>query len=480
MADQNPWEDQTEVQKQIRSHEAELTGKGLAKIASALDYIRGLSRTGVAAAADPFVKGDLVRGDEVLKALKLQGDFPTSDEYMARAGVPKGYKVSDKYPSAKDKWYDFTLRGTGGAVADEVVDPANLVGVGKLLEMMGRGARAAKILQSAPVKALTRPTISAATAVTKPMYHSGMKELNAAAQAVGKGMKWDPVKGTYKVVNGNPVSDILWEHNIAGTAKSIQDQSVDLMAQLRRAAEATERKASSTGYKVDPNGIFNHARYNAKGYATNPKYEGEVADFLDELSRFENKGPVYPSQLSDWKGSFARDADYSAGKGGKMGKRATVTEDLNKMAGLDTRIALEDAIDNALPGEAAAYRKGNEDLGTLLSAVKSMDNEKLKGMRKNVFTTVDAMYGALPLIFGQPGVGQKAAEALLAKKLGDFSKTKYFRTKIPMTMKKVRDSAVAYPVLKEAEIETLRKIFGTNSSDTPEQDPWDDKDPWEE
>lgn len=77
-----PQEQESGVEQAIRS--------GLDIAGRTLDVPFGLVRTGMAATMEPFVENDVVRGEDVIKA--LMGEAPSYEEYLVRAGYdPESY-----------------------------------------------------------------------------------------------------------------------------------------------------------------------------------------------------------------------------------------------------------------------------------------------------------------------------------------------------------------------------------------------------
>ncbi len=239
-----------------------LTGAG-----KALDYAGGISRAALANAIDAVKPGkEMASYKDLLQALKANPfdskapGAPSTAEYLERAGVPAGASLSDDFPGLfnetgdglalqKGGWADPTLRGLAGFAGDIATDPMTYLTLGasaakkaaKASEIAARKgvAQAApsalsKALTSKPATAIARPLDAASEFVGKKIYKSGLKAIDQEAAKFGKA----------------PVSDLLMEKGIAGSAEGIQNQMDELGEALLKERQAVLREASKAGGKV--------------------------------------------------------------------------------------------------------------------------------------------------------------------------------------------------------------------------------------
>lgn len=239
-----------------------LTGAG-----KALDYAGGISRAALANAIDTVTPGkSFASGKDMLQALqanpfdsKAKG-APSTAEYLERAGVPAGASLSDDFPFLFSKtgdglplqkggWADPTIRGAAGFVGDVAIDPLTYLTLGasaaaksaKAADIAAKKgiaqaapSMASKILTSKAGKAVARPLDAMGEYFGKKIYKSGLKGVDNEALKYGK----------------EPVSDLLMEEGIAGSAKSIQGQMDTLGERLLQERQAVLREASKAGGTV--------------------------------------------------------------------------------------------------------------------------------------------------------------------------------------------------------------------------------------
>ncbi len=169
--------------------------KGLVGAGKALDYVGGVTRTGLGAATLPNVdKGDVWNA---LKAQPLSGD-----DLLKRAGVPQGGHLSDVkpgwYSDPKDEnnhWYtpekggalDFTGRGTGGLGLEVAADPLTYASFG----MSGAAKEALQNgLKPSMLEKLThlfaRPVSTIGEDAGKTIYSGAFKNVDKDLAAMGK------------------------------------------------------------------------------------------------------------------------------------------------------------------------------------------------------------------------------------------------------------------------------------------------------
>lgn len=233
----------------------------------AVDYVGGVSRAGLANLIDSVTPGkSFASGKDMLQALKANPfdskakGAPSTSEYLERAGVPAGASFSDDFPGLysetgnglalqKGGWADPTIRGAAGFVGDVGLDPLTYLTFGA--SAAAKGAKAAdiaarkgmaqaapsmasKVLNSTAGKAVARPLDAVGEYFGKKIYKSGLKGIDQQAAKFDK----------------EPVSDLLMEKGISGSAQSIQGQMDVLGETLLKERQGVLREASKAGGQV--------------------------------------------------------------------------------------------------------------------------------------------------------------------------------------------------------------------------------------
>lgn len=247
---QQPSSDQSGMWDSIK-HGAAQVGLGALK---ALDYAGGLARTGVYGAIDDVRRlpdvasyvaqngklpsddfdNAVVTSQDKLNALK--GSAPSSNEYFEKAGIPKGPNVELNLPVVGK--INPSVRGAVGMVADGALDPAMYLtggaaaldraaleagGKDLLLNAASKGAKVADSVVNAPSHLVGK--------LGNKVYKSGLKRIDQEVAEYGK----------------EPVSDVLMQHNIAGTANSINDQMQGLSDKLLFERNKILQEATNNG-----------------------------------------------------------------------------------------------------------------------------------------------------------------------------------------------------------------------------------------
>ncbi len=223
-----------------------LTTKAIDAALNTLDYAGGYTRYGAAKLAG-------VAKDEDWDRLGYgkSGATPTED-YLTRMGVTEGTSWSDiapqLYSEKGDEWLKFQKGGTldpnerdvAGFIGDVVLDPLTYATGGA--SALAKSANAGKILSSGSMLAKTgKKAVNIAdtllnplTAAGKTTYKSGLKRIDQEVSKFGK----------------EPVSDILLENNVAGSARSIYDQMGELADKYGKRSEGILKAAEGKGATV--------------------------------------------------------------------------------------------------------------------------------------------------------------------------------------------------------------------------------------
>jgi hypothetical protein len=356
--------------------------KGLDIAGRALDYPGGIARTGLAAAADPFVEADLYKEGELFKAAK--GQPLSGEEIINRAG------------------YKGTGESVGGFALEMATDPMTYIGLGPLLgKALGKTA--------------------------KPVYKSA-RNLQIADKLVAESGKI-------------PVSDVLYKYGVTGTNEEMSSKASDLIKTLTEKRNEIVDAATATGQKANVS-VVDQAiqdldqKWFSPGapFEVNPEkaqsfIEGE--SILKELTqpaksmaevRGLQPGEVSPTELKNLLSSLYE--KELSDKAYMLGELTPSKEKVLKEGAKAMKEGYLGSIEKALGPES---RKGaetiNQELSSLLSARKKLRTEANKTATSKGLSTVDtALAGASLPVAG-------------AKKLGDILGTTNFRTKLGTSLK---------------------------------------------
>jgi hypothetical protein len=328
--------------------------EGLPLVGKVLDYPGGIARTAAAGALGGATQ------EELKQAAK--GNPLSGQELMKRAGV--------KSPG----WQ----KGLGLAT-EVVVDPFNIVGLASLGSKAGRG-----------------------------LYKAGMKQLDMASMKAGT----------------KPVSDVLLKEGVYGSEKAIMEQAADVGNKLLAAKDAALETATKAGKTVDLVKPYQELYYElTKVVNGTDELAAQAASKVREtlgqqLERLKPKVvtdpihgtksvavPVTPVEADAIKTSLYKNLPenvYNVMTRTKQGQQ--VVKDMARVT--------KEAVEKVAP----EVKQINADLGSILSARKSMMKEAGKETTRNAVSSVDAAIAWL-----DPATA-------LAKKAGDVSKTPGFRT----------------------------------------------------
>lgn len=189
-------------------------GKALDYGLRALDYPGGLIRTGAAGLIGVAGKDDFKKA--------FVGQAPGSADYLERAGLDEGPRF-DLNPLAEG---DTSLRDIEGFGLDVVSDPLTLV---------AKGVKGAKGLIGKAGRLATRPIGEALESTGKKTYKSGLKRIDQEVAKYGK----------------EPVSDVLMNERITGSAREIFDKMNILGEKLFNERTDILKGATRKGAEVD-------------------------------------------------------------------------------------------------------------------------------------------------------------------------------------------------------------------------------------
>lgn len=411
---------------------AKLVGKGLhaAKIPQALDYVGGVTRTGLGAAVLPNTTSKDFKN-------ALKGEPLSTKEMAMREGVKEGSKLSDVVPSMynqtgkgiklqKGGWADPSALGAAGFVGDVATDPLTYGSLGiapaakyatKALAGSKYGGNLASKLLSVVPK-VTNPATEGLKPLGKTMYKSGFKPIDA-------------VSAKYNKI---PASEIAWKYGMTGTNKNIAKQADEVLTKLGKKKSDILERVDAAGIKPDLDAAFSkadnyasqlEASRNADRIDAAQALRSEAKRYKDPLLPKDELGAASIKDLESVKQSMYGGLPQSAYKSGTQS-----ASDLGKVAQKQMSRGVKEEIENTVakldPKLKPEFTGLNDEMGGLLSTAAAFDKEALKGTNKNLLTSVDPMLvSGVKAASGSMGDG---VWALVAKKLADLSKTTAGRT----------------------------------------------------
>lgn len=405
------------------SEEPGMVSQGLDVGARVADAPGGFVRTGLAEVAgigkaalqgqNPLTAPQVVTEEDLSHA--LEGKAPRSAELLERLGVPAGPTIPGGGMPMSPIPANLNLRDVGGFVGDVLTDPLTTLG-----RIMKPGTIAEKALN---------PLSHAAEAGGESMYKSGLKK---ADQAIAE-------KGAA------PLSDLLMENNIAGTAKQVRSKAAELANNVKAERDVLHQTADASGVLIDPKEALADAKAEAERIAkVDPSQKDLSEKILARIKEYEDVGPVPVSQASEWKTNIYNSMPESAYD--KLGRLKGPAQRIEKQMSGGLKTAIEGVSTPAAPDLGAQISKRNEQLQTLLSSRKPLKKMATAATSSNIVTPVDAMVGTATAMASHDPM--TVAAAMGAKKLADLSKTTWFRTHGGRILKSIGEQNALDPVAR--------------------------------
>jgi hypothetical protein len=256
----------------------------------------------------------------------MTGNAPSTDEYLARAGVPEG-PHADLLPEwAPFGQGDTTLRGFVGGVGDIATDPLTHLPLGEIANGLkgsadvGAGSAASRAMGTVAGKADDGLNIlsNISKARGRSIYNSAFTKVDDSVLE--------------KAPNAMRPSEVLWENRARGSAEDIKQQAKDLEAKYMAEKNALLQKGDDLGIMVDPRNADRAARDYAPRIARENRYlnDGVVTDLQDYINRGHTVSPeaaaktdaLNAAKLADYKDKFrtylAANKDYKKVFGGSF------------------------------------------------------------------------------------------------------------------------------------------------------------------
>lgn len=214
------------------------------------------------------------------------GKTPDTAELLRRGGTPE----MDAFPNKPYVPSGRTLLGFAG---DVVADPTTWVPalkgtkavkyVGELWDKIPKNF-ATDLLEKAGRLSTSGVTDSMKSG-GKAMYKSGLKDMDQATKMMGQA----------------PVSDVLWDHGITGSAETIRQKSLQLAADLREKAKDMTSRAAKSRAEVD---VVTATR-DAQAYVDNlrsmnhpdPSVNAAIDTLQNQIDNIRAKAPVKASHI---------------------------------------------------------------------------------------------------------------------------------------------------------------------------------------
>lgn len=391
-----------------------------------LDYLGGAVRTGLASGADAFVPGNNITKEDWINTLK--GKAPSSDKLLEKLGVPEGPSLPQfkndsglsmyglaKGGNPEEKEIDLSIqkgpsvRGALGFAADIATDPLTYVGF--------------------PGKRIAG---EATEALGKKIYKSGFKKVDE------------------KLIEGGarPLSEGLLERGVWGNNKEIAEKVKGFSKEAANKRSGLYKKAEDLGAKVDLNEATKNADVVINKMAQDPGLAPTAESLRELINRYKQKGVASLQDVSDWKTNLYNSLPSSAfGPNGRLTGPAKEVQN-----------ALAEGFKNSIVTSAEKSKAGlgkeidalNKEWGSFIGAQKPLEKEIRKESTKNLVSSIDAG------LLGFMASNAISPQVLIAKKLGDLSKTTKFRTGAGLGLIKAGQSGVIDPLLRRGLIDVNR------------------------
>jgi len=421
-----PWEESYDAPKEEKPQEIGLGWQALDYLGRGLDYVGGISRTTLGNVADTFTDDNKIGVDDFLNALK--GKAPSSDDILERFDVPEGGHINVPFLGKVD------ARDAGGFALDIASDPLTYVSLGLApLAKKGLGIGVKKGVSAGAKKALNQ-TGKLTSKFGKGMYKSGFKKIDEKLLDMGK----------------RELSDIMLEKGVTGNTKTIQKAASQMSDDLLLKRDEIYKAIEKTGQKVDMDSAFSKVIDSNEALRKVPG-QSKVADsFDDKILEYMADPKVSVKNASTAKSllydTLPNSAFSQTGRMNSMGKK------FNRDMGKALKEAIEDTAEKSV-GKGKELTALNDELGTLLSAKKPIQNQVARANSINGLSSVDAATLVInPMIAA-------------AKKGGDISKGTWFRTKVGKALNDLGESGVQ-DIL-------LRQMFMDRENYSDNKNPWE-------
>ncbi len=457
MADQKPWEKYSDSapkpwEKYAQSStpppeapkEPSIPMRALDAIVKALDYTGGAARAAVASPLNLTGK-DVVNWDETKQALGGRAPFPSTSDYLERAGVPAGASLSDAIPQIysptgeglplqKGGMFDPTVRGAAGFVGDVALDPLTYASMGT--------SAASKAGKMSLAQRALNPIESAAKNSGEGFYKSAFKNIDKDLVPLGK----------------DPISDKLLQTGFTGNMQDAAKANLALQDVAGKGIGATTKEAANLGAKTDLLGATSDAQKLLEKFRASPNIEIQaMADKLEPLVQgYVSKGaeaakdivgpgrPMVPvNEANAWKSELYKKLKDFAYKTQTPSEKQQIEKSLAN--GLNQGVL--NSTEAVSPDLAQRLAEYNSTFGSSRKAESSFLREAKKEVTKNPITAIDMMIGGAGVgaSYKDPEHAPEYLAALGLKKLGGAILSTRGRTMIGKGMLRAAENTKGIP-----------------------------------
>lgn len=378
--------------------------------AKALDYgLRfvgtpgGVARAGTAEVINSFLPEgqDITRPDDLKRVMR--GQAPTTSEYLERAGVPSGPKLSDIFPAGyaehgrgaalqaeKGGALDPSLRGAAGLVGDIVTDPLTYLSAG-----LSRLSKAGE---------LKTPTEEA--------LHQALNPVEAAA---GRSAKANYEKAFNYVDKKFPdkaqsTAEILRQHGFVGGANEAAEKLAEINANAGQKIGATLNTAAEQGATVAVPDALEQAWFKAEQLKTHgtPEADKLAADIQSRIQQLYDTHPngIPANQANQIKSDLNNYINFNPTAQEAIGNKARKSVAGGLSQGIDASVGATDPeVLKQLLEQKALYSSTSPQVQQRMT---QFGNQVAQQSGPLGFTAVDAMLaggGALGGAAAHTGVG---------------------------------------------------------------------------
>lgn len=405
-------------------------GTGLAAVGKAGAYLQGATVSPLVALGTEAATGKPVfNGEEYLRSLNPTNteSYPSPTEMLKRGGVeiPRGPKVSDVFPSVKDKWYDASAGGAADFALNTATDPATYLSVGlsaaakggkeagtlaKLARAAGLADESGLTKMGSRVNLAVNPVESYMQSRAGKLYGKAFEDVDRVAAEQGKALK---------------PSELLRESGFQGGAGEAEKRLEQINQQAGAASGHVLSEASKEGATVPLLETFKPAMEYASELRKKPYAEAaQLADQIDARIQYalEKSGgatsAAEANQLKSDLNGLIKDSGFA------QGTEASLTNQSRRALSTDLGAGVRQSVGQVSPELGQELGKQWERYASTSPSVR----DKLAQIAAQVqqkrgpfgFTAVDAMLlggGVLGDKTGYEGAGNSALGALLLKKL---------------------------------------------------------------
>lgn len=441
----------------------------------AMDYLGGLTRTGVAGLGELVTGEDLYKTGDIGKA--LSGEAPTMSQILERGGVGEMGKLSDILPQIytdtgagftlkKGGAADITGRGALGFVGDVALDPLTYASLGlssiaktagkEALEQGAKKGLATKLGEAMVEKSglgTSKEGLNLAGKVADVVLNP-LEKLSKGSSEKVYAKAFQDADRVSRETGKKPLSKVLQEQGFVGDARDALDFTRDYNKQVGKGIENVLDEAASKGATVNMTDAFDRAMQYTSEIRKNPHPDvKKLADRMDEitLSLMEAGQDVPVNLANTWKSQINDLAKEGAFKIEGLGKSG-IEERFDKIIGSTLSDNISKSVqktDKSLSDKLINMNK--EYAATNDTVQKVLNNQAEKELRrKTPISAVDLMMAGAGVVGHGTTGGMVALGGLAAKKLGQAAMSTKGRTMRGAATKKIAESGFASSAARQS------------------------------